>query len=153
MKRIQMLAVAMLATGATLAALAAAPLAAQGATVEARETARGKILVDEAGFTLYEFTADKKHQDHCISIEVMGQKCPSFWPPLLVMGMPTAGEGLKSKYLSTTTLPGGEKQVTFKKKPLYTYIGDSMPGATGYIGAFVFGGYWYGLTAKGMAVK
>ena len=43
--------------------------------------------------------------------------------------------------------------MTFKKKPLYTYSGDSMPGSTSYIGAFAFGGYWYGLTAKGKMIK
>jgi predicted lipoprotein with Yx(FWY)xxD motif len=153
MKRIQMLAVALLASGATIAAWAAAPLAAQGATVQVRETTRGKILVDEAGFTLYYFTLDKKHQDHCITIEMMGLKCPEFWPPLEVTGMPTAGEGIKAKSLGTTELPGGAKQVTFKKKALYTYVGDAEPGATGYIGALAFGGYWYGLSAKGMKVK
>lgn len=149
MKRIQMLVACMVVVGASLAALAATPLAAQGATVEVRETERGKILVDEAGFTLYVFTSDKKHQDHCVSIE----NCTKFWPPLTVMGMPTVGEGLKSKWVSTTMLPGGEKQVTFKKKPLYTYIGDSMPGQISYIGAFAFGGYWYGLSSKGKPVK
>ena len=153
MKRIQMLVACTVVTGASLAAVATAPMAAQAATVEVRETERGKILVDEAGFTLYVFTADKKHQDHCVSIEVMGQKCSTFWPALEVTGVPTAGEGIKAKALGTTTLPGGGKQVTFKKKPLYTYVGDSMPGQVGYIGAFAFNGYWYGLTAKGKVVK
>ena len=149
MKRIPTLVASLVVTGAGLVALAAAPLAAQAATVELRETERGKILVDEAGFTLYMFTSDKKHQDHCVSVE----KCTTVWPPLTVMSMPTAGAGVKASSLGTTTLPGGEKQVTFKKKPLYTYIGDSMPGQTSYIGAFAFGGYWYGLKAKGMPVK
>lgn len=153
MKRIQTLVACTVLTAAGLAALATAPMAAQAATVEVRETVRGKILTDEGGFTLYTFTADKKHQDHCITIEMMGEKCPSFWPPLVVSGTPTAGVGIKAKTLSTTTLPGGEKQVTFKKKPLYTYIGDAMPGDVGYIGAFAFGGYWYGLSGKGMNVK
>ena len=67
--------------------------------------------------------------------------------------MPTVAEGIKSKFVSTTTLPGGEKQVTFKKKPLYTYVGDAMPGEVDYIGALAFGGRWYGLTAKGRTVK
>ena len=153
MKRIQTLVACLVVTGASLAALAATPLAAQGATVEVRSTERGEILVNEAGFTLYMFTADKKHQDHCINIESMGVKCSTVWPPLLVTGMPTVGEGLKSKWVSTTTLPGGEKQVTFKKKPLYTYTGNTMPGQTYYIGVIAFGGYWYGLKAKGMAVR
>jgi predicted lipoprotein with Yx(FWY)xxD motif len=153
MKRIQMLVASTVLTAASLAVLAAAPMASQAATVELRMTERGQILVDEAGFTLYMFTADKKHQDHCVNIEVMGEKCSSFWPALEVMGTPTAGTGIKAKYLGTTTLPGGGKQVTFKKKPLYTYAGDSMPGQTDYIGALAFTGYWYGLTAKGKMVK
>jgi len=149
MKRIQTLVACLVLTGAGLAALAAMPLAAQAATVETRMTERGTILVNEAGFTLYMFTSDKKHRDHCVTVE----KCTTFWPPLTTMGMPTVGMGLKSKWVSTIMLPGGEKQVTFKKKPLYTYIGDSMPGQTSYIGAFAFGGYWYGLSAKGKPIK
>jgi len=153
MKRIQTLVASLLITGVGLAALAAAPVAAQAATIEVRETSRGKILVDEAGFTLYVFTADKKRQDHCITIEMNGAKCSSVWPPLEVSETPTAGPGVKATKLSTITLPGGAKQVTFKKKPLYTYIGDSMPGQVGYIGALAFGGYWYGLSARGMMVR
>ena len=153
MKRIQMLSAGTVLTAASLAVLAVAPMASQAATVEVRETTIGKILVDEGGFTLYTFTADKKHQDHCVTIEVMGQKCSSFWPALEVMGMPTAGAGIKATSLGTTTLPGGGKQVTFKKKPLYTYVGDSMPGQVDYVGAFAFGGNWYALTAKGKTVK
>jgi predicted lipoprotein with Yx(FWY)xxD motif len=153
MKRIQMLVASTVVTAASLAVLAAAPMASQAATVELRMTERGQILVDEAGFTLYMFTADKKHQDHCVTIEVEGRKCSSFWPALEVVGTPTAGTGLKAKSLGTTELPGGGKQVTFKKKPLYTYVGDSMPGQTSYLGAFAFNGYWYGLTATGKMVK
>ncbi|HTQ69184.1 MAG TPA: hypothetical protein VMI13_10890 [Solirubrobacteraceae bacterium] len=154
MKRIQMLVASLLITGSCLAALAATPVAASAATIEVRETSRGKILVDEAGFTLYVFTADKKHQDHCITIEENGVKCSTAWPPLEVTEAPTVGPGLKHpNRISTTTLPGGAKQVTFKKKPLYTYIGDFMPGQVNYIGALAFGGFWYGISARGMMVR
>ena len=61
MKRIKMLVACVMVTGASLAALATVPVAAQAATVELRETMRGPIMTNEAGFTLYIFTADKKH--------------------------------------------------------------------------------------------
>ena len=61
-------------------------MAAQAATVELRETERGKILVDEAGFTLYMFTSDKKHQDHCVNIEMNGAE-------MLVLLAPAASHG------------------------------------------------------------
>ena len=110
--------------------------------------------MDEAGFTLYVFTADKKHQDHCVSIEVSGQKCSTFWPALDSHGHAHGRGRHQGQVVSARPmLPGGGKQVTFKKKPLYTYVGDSMPGQVSYIGAFAFDGYWYGLTAKGKLVK
>jgi predicted lipoprotein with Yx(FWY)xxD motif len=122
---------------------------AQNATVELRETSLGKILVSASGFTLFEFTKDKKLKDNCVTIS----GCPEVWPPLEVTGTPTAGTGVNASLLSTITLPGGAKQVTYKGHPLYMYIHDVGPGETGYVGAFEFGGHWYALNAKGRAVK
>ena len=155
MKRVQMLVACAILTGASLAVLAGAPMAAQAATVEMRESARGQILVDEAGYTLYMFTADKKHVDHCVDIAGAYGSCVAIWPPLeLAEGeTPTAGMGIKSKFLGTTTLPGGEKQVTFKKRPLYTYSGDTHPAETSYVGFKEFGGSWFALSWKGRVVK
>jgi predicted lipoprotein with Yx(FWY)xxD motif len=103
-------------------------------------TSRGRILVDEKGFTLYTFTKDRKMQDNCVT--VMG--CTEVWPPLEVTGMPTAGHGVFRFLLSTITLPDGMKQVTYAGHPLYHYIGDHGPAETSYIGALQFGGLWYG---------
>jgi len=159
MKRLRMLVACTVVTGASLAALATAPIVAQAATVELRETILGPILVNEAGFTLYNFTADKKHQDHCVNIEIAyggyAMKCIFVWPPLLVAEgeTPTAGTGLKSKLLGTTTLPNGNKQVTYKKHPLYTYSQDLGPGETSYVGFSAFGGLWYAQNAKGKLIK
>jgi predicted lipoprotein with Yx(FWY)xxD motif len=136
---------------AVLVAAASAAIAtasASAATVELRQTSRGMILVNSAGFTLYEFTSDTKNHDNC----VMVNGCPEFWPPLEVMGAPTAGPGVKAKKLGAIMLPNGAMQVTYARHPLYGYIGDTMPGQTSYIGVEAFGGFWYGLTAKGRAV-
>lgn len=155
MKRLKMLVACAMVTGASLAALATVPIGAQAATVELRETMRGPILANEAGFTLYIFTADKKHQDHCVLMTGIYGNCPEIWPPLEVGEgeMPTAGAGLKPKLLGTTTLPNGAKQVTYKKHPLYTYSKDAGPGETAYIGFVAFGGYWFTLNGKGKVVK
>jgi predicted lipoprotein with Yx(FWY)xxD motif len=154
MKRIHTLVACALAAAASCAALAAAaPLGAQAATVQAAERmVAGKmrpILVTEGGFTLYMFTADKKHKDFCVTI--MG--CTSGWPPLEVTGIPTAGEGIKTKFLGTILLPDMSMQVTFKKHPLYTYIGDTKPGEVGYVGAFAFNGHWNALSPMGKIIK
>lgn len=122
---------------------------AQAATVELRETHLGKILVNGSGFTLFEFTRDHKHKDSCVTIS----GCDEVWPPFTVTVTPTAGPGVTAKKLSTTTLPGGAKQVTYGGHPLYLYVGDKGPQETSYVGAFEFGGYWYALNAKGKSVK
>lgn len=155
MKRIKMLVACVMVTGASLAALATAPMAAQAATVELRQTMLGPIITNEAGFTLYIFTADKKHIDHCVFINGIYGSCPAIWPPLEVAEgeLPTVGMGLKSRLIGTTTLPGGEKQVTYKKHPLYTYSKDLAAAETSYVGFAAFGGSWFTLNGKGRVIK
>lgn len=133
---------------ASTGAFAAASPAAGAATVELRQTNRGMILTNSAGFTLYEFTSDSKKKDNCVTIS----GCPESWPPLTVMGAPTAGPGVKPHKLGTIMLLNGSVQVTYNKHPLYTYRGDTHPEETSYVGAFAFGGNWYGVTAKGRPV-
>jgi predicted lipoprotein with Yx(FWY)xxD motif len=150
----------MLLAGALAAAVGTAAIGSAGAqplrahkaasgTVQLRETSLGKILVNSAGFTLYEFSKDKKNNDICVTIT----GCKEVWPPLETSGSPTAGEGVNAKRLGTITLPGGGTQVTYYGHPLYTYSGDKGPGETSYVGASEFGGTWYALTAKGKKVK
>jgi predicted lipoprotein with Yx(FWY)xxD motif len=137
-----------LAAVASAAAFAVASPAAGAATVELRQTNRGMVLTNSAGFTLYEFTSDHKHKDFCVTIS----GCPESWPPLTVMGAPTAGPGLKANKVGTIMLPNGSMQVTYYRHPLYGYRGDTHPEETSYFGAFAFGGNWYGVTAKGRPV-
>jgi predicted lipoprotein with Yx(FWY)xxD motif len=133
---------------ASCCAFAAASPAAGAATVELRQTNRGMILANSEGFTLYVFTSDAKKKDNCVMIS----GCPEFWPPLTVMGAPSAGPGVKAHKLGTIMLPNGSMQVTYNKHPLYTYKGDTHPEETSYIGVTAFGGTWYGMTAKGKEV-
>jgi predicted lipoprotein with Yx(FWY)xxD motif len=114
-------------------------------TVQLRHTSLGSILVNSSGRTLYEFTRDHGNKNSCAAIS----GCSAVWPSLKASGRPTAGSGIKASLLSTTS---GD-QVTYAGHPLYTYSGDSGPGATSYVGAKSFGGAWYALNASGGAVK
>lgn len=123
--------------------------AAAAPTVQLRNTKLGKILVDSSGFTLYEFTRDSRNTNSCMRIS----KCSKVWPSLTAKGNPTAGPGVKKSLLSTITLPGGVKQVTYAGHPLYTYSESIERGETSYVGVKHFGGSWDALTATGGAIK
>ena len=135
---------------AVLALAASAPASSNSrATVKAGNTSLGKILERKSGFTLYEFTRDRRNKDTCVSV----RGCTATWPPLTTGGKPIAGTGVKSSLLGTITLAHGVKQVTYAGHPLYTYSGDSGPGQTGYVGTPEFGGTWYAGNAAGHVVK
>ena len=138
------------AAGATIAA-AHQPRAhrTSAATLELAETGLGKIIVNSSGFTVFEFTKDKKDKDKCVTVS----GCPQVWPALVASGTPTAGSGLMQSKIGTIKLSGGEEQVTYAGRPLYLYTGDSGPGETSSVGAKEFGGTWYALNAKGKKVK
>jgi predicted lipoprotein with Yx(FWY)xxD motif len=138
-------------SGSALASTSgAAPSArvSSAAKVELRHTHLGSILTTSSGLTLYEFTRDRKGEDSCMKVS----GCIKVWPALESAGKPVAGPGVSSSLLSTITVAGGAKQVTYAGHALYTYTADS-PGSTGYVGAQEFGGAWYALSAAGQAVK
>ena len=128
-----------------------APPAARPAlfhTVELHKTKLGKILVNSSGSILYEFTKDRPKKDNCVKIS----GCSKVWPALS-SSKPTAGPGVKASLLSTITLPGGAKQVTYAGRPLYLYSEASERGETSYVGVSHFGGKWLGVNAAGGTVK
>jgi predicted lipoprotein with Yx(FWY)xxD motif len=154
MQRTRVLLAGILAGMSGLSAVAVArtgPTAriSRAAKVQLRSSADGKILVDAAGFTLYTFTHDPRNRNTCVGIT----ECASIWPALKTTGRPAAGPGVKASLLSTLTLAGGAKQVTYAGRPLYLYAPASMPGETSYIGALEFGGAWYAVNAVGRAVR
>lgn len=144
-----------IATAAVSAAILASLLGAAIASasgvqkISVRKTSAGMILVNSKGFTVYAFSRDSRNSDKCVSIS----GCAANWPPLTTAGTPAAGSGVKASLLGTITIKGGAKQVTYNGHPLYTYIGDSSPGSTDYIGASAAGGTWPALNASGGLVK
>jgi predicted lipoprotein with Yx(FWY)xxD motif len=141
------MAVALLAAAASQAAGTAH--AARGARVQVRHTSLGNVLANGGGFTLYTFTRDGRGHDRCVTVT----GCTGVWPVLKTSGSPIAGNGVRRSLLGTIKLPGGTRQVTYAGHPLYTYVGDSGPGQTGYVGVHQFGGAWYAINAAGRVVR
>jgi predicted lipoprotein with Yx(FWY)xxD motif len=134
------------ATGFFAAAGIGRSAAQTNATVSLRKTPLGSIVVNSRGHTLYLFGKDRNAKSSCAG------SCPSFWPPLIAHGKPTAGSGLNAALLGTTKRVDGRLQVTYNRHPLYTFALDKRPGQTKGEGQRAFGGKWYAVSARGTAV-
>ena len=150
MKRLTILFIAAAAT-LPIASATAAPdaHAARGVKLEIRRTALGAILANGQGLTLYMFTRDPLHRDMCATIS----GCTGIWPMVTSNGTPTLGAGVKRGLLGTIKLSSGARQVTYAGHALYTYIGDSGPGDTSYVGQRQFGGRCCALSPTGRIIK
>ncbi|MBA83798.1 COG4315 family predicted lipoprotein [Thalassobius sp. S69A] len=104
------------------AALAAATLilgtAAFAATaIQTGSSAKGKILTDGAGMSLYTFDKDTPAVSNCYD------DCAAKWPPLLASKR-AKPQGAFGIILRTD----GERQWTHKGMPLYTWFKDAAAG-------------------------
>ena len=81
------------------------------------DSARGKVLTDSKGMTLYVFDKDSDGKSAC------NGPCATNWPPLMVSGDAKAD----GPYTIVVRDDGG-KQWAYKGKPLYTWIKDTKPG-------------------------
>lgn len=118
---------------------------AGGATVSAQQiSGSGNVLVDSKGQALYANDQEKR-------MALCDGACLSFWTPLTIQGGAPKGNSLDGK-LGVVTRPGGDKQVTFNGKLLYTFYLDS-PGKVGGDGFDdAFGGQkftWHVVHANG----
>jgi predicted lipoprotein with Yx(FWY)xxD motif len=101
-----------------IAAMAFAGAAfAQMAPTKTGESAKGKVLTDGKGMTLYTFDKDAGGKSAC------NGPCATNWPPLMVSGDAKANGG----YTVVVRADGG-KQWAYKGKPLYTWKNDKKPG-------------------------
>jgi predicted lipoprotein with Yx(FWY)xxD motif len=115
-----------------------------GATVSAEQiSGSGNVLVDSKGQALYANDQEKK-------MALCDGACLSFWTPLTIHGAPKANS-LDGK-LGVVTRPGGDKQVTFNGKLLYTFYLDSPGKVAGDGFDDAFGGQkftWHVVHANG----
>jgi predicted lipoprotein with Yx(FWY)xxD motif len=79
-----------------------------------------KSLVTRSGFTLYSLSAETHGRFICTD-----KTCMSVWKPLSVArGTKPTG----ASNLGTVRRPDGRTQVTFRGRPLYTFVNDTKPG-------------------------
>ena len=72
----------------------------------------GTFLVDISGRSQYLYTPDERNKSNCAG------GCALFWPPLITVGDPVAGEGVNSRGVGTITRDDGYSQVTYNGWPL-----------------------------------
>ncbi|HLY94101.1 MAG TPA: hypothetical protein VKP14_04570 [Gaiellaceae bacterium] len=131
---------------AALAVAATATATSSSTRVALRTTSIGHVLVGSNGHTLYMFGADRTKLSTCYSA------CATSWPPLLAVGAPAAGTGVKASLLGTTKRKNGKLQVTYAGHPLYFFSFDKAAGSTKGEGLHAFGASWWALSASGAKV-
>jgi predicted lipoprotein with Yx(FWY)xxD motif len=82
------------------------------------DTAKGRVLVNANGMTLYTFDRDDASgKSNC------NGKCAANWPPLAA-----AADATNTGDWSVIVRNDGSKQWAYKGKPLYTWMDDKRPG-------------------------
>jgi predicted lipoprotein with Yx(FWY)xxD motif len=120
---------------------------ASAGTIDLKVSPYGKVLVSANGHTLYLFKHDRTAKSTC-----SGQ-CAVNWPPLLTkLAKPTAGSGINASLTGTTRRADGKLQVTYHGHPLYWFLLDKKAGQMKGQGVNFFGGRWYVVDARGIAV-
>ena len=119
---------------------------ASSASISLRTTKLGAVLVNAKGRTLYLFTYDKGAKSSCSGT------CTKYWLPAITRAKPTAGSGLKTALLGTTTRSDHSRQLTYNHHPLYTFALDKQAGQTNGQGQTAFGGRWWAVSGHGTAV-
>ena len=90
---------------------------AQMAPTMTGDSAKGKVLTDAKGMTLYVFDKDADGKSAC------NGPCATNWPPL----MASSDAKAQGDY-TIVTRDDGSKQWAYKSKPLYTWVKDTKPG-------------------------
>ena len=106
---------AFLASALVVAGLSGAAFAADPAMTG--DTAKGKVLTDHKGMTLYTFAKDAGEKSAC------NGPCATNWPPLAA-----AADAKAMGDWTVITRDDGAKQWAYKGKPLYAWAKDTKPG-------------------------
>ncbi len=102
---------------AVVAVVFASVAFAQMAPVKTGDSAKGKVLTNDSGMTLYTFDKDAGGKSAC------NGPCTGNWPPLMA-----AADAKAEGDYSIITRQDGSKQWAYKGKPLYTWKKDQKPG-------------------------
>jgi predicted lipoprotein with Yx(FWY)xxD motif len=96
---------------ASISGASAAPPAKTGTT------AKGAVLTDARGMSLYTFDKDAGGKSAC------NGPCAANWPALKAEASDAAGDGY-----TVIARDDGSRQWAYKGKPLYTFAKDTKPG-------------------------
>jgi predicted lipoprotein with Yx(FWY)xxD motif len=90
---------------------------AQMASTKIGDSAKGKVLTNDKGMTLYVFDKDSGGKSAC------NGPCATNWPPLMA-----AANAMPMGDYTIITRTDGSKQWAYKGKPLYNWKNDKKPG-------------------------
>jgi predicted lipoprotein with Yx(FWY)xxD motif len=103
-------------------------------------------LLNQEGWPIYLFTMDTQNG----GTSACTNECVNEWQPVIVTGMPQAGEGVDTSLLGTITREDGTMQATYNGWPLYYFAGDLAPGDISGQG---LDGVWFLVSASGNAIQ
>ncbi|MFA6266723.1 MAG: hypothetical protein WC670_13550 [Pseudolabrys sp.] len=90
---------------------------AQSAPVKTGDSAKGQVLTNTSGMTLYTFDKDAAGKSAC------NGPCAANWPPLMA-----AADAKAAGAYTIVAREDGSKQWAKGDKPLYTWKNDKKPG-------------------------
>lgn len=118
-----------------------------GAALSTTSSPLGTIVIDSKGSTIYLFAIDSPGRSVCTGA------CLQYWPLVAAPAtLPTSLPGITGA-VGVLDRPDGAEQLTLNGWPLYTYAGDTAPGATAGEGLNLSGGLWWAVSPSGSAVK
>lgn len=105
----------------------------------------GQIVTDGKGMTVYRYDLDKANS----GTSACTGPCASTWPAVTVAAAGSSTpvvSGVSQSQVGEITRSDGTKQLTLAGWPLYTYVGDSGPGAANGQG---LDSIWWAVTPAG----
>ncbi len=117
---------------------------AAASAIAVADSAKGKILVDGNGMTLYIYTKDSANTSNCTGA------CAKNWPGLAAVPAANIGAGVDATLVGSITRSDGGSQATYKGMPLYNYAFDTKPGDLNGQGK---GGVWYVISPAGAIIN
>jgi predicted lipoprotein with Yx(FWY)xxD motif len=111
-----------------------------------KQTAIGKVVVDDKGWVLYLYTKDtsKPPKSNCYG------QCIAAWPASTGDASNIAATGISPKLIGTVDRADGTSQLTLGGWPLYRYAGDKKAGDVSGQGV---NNVWFVVGADGRAIK
>lgn len=90
--------------------------------VEVATSDLGDHLVTAEGRTVYAAVDQRDGEVVCVA------DCAQVWPPVIVDGEPTVGDGVDAELVTTITLDDGREQLVLDGAPLHTFVVDAAAG-------------------------